>query len=135
MAHERIYLDHVTTSNATLQAIRAGMPFLEEHYGLPTSPHQMGQELIAHIEQAELKVRELFGAKKDEQFFFTSSGAEAVSTTVRSAYLALTLHGGKNHFVARKIDEAPSVSGPFQSGRRGLFSASCPLFKAGLHGS
>ncbi len=106
---ERIYLDYITASPVSQNAIRASLPYYEEHFASPNAPYKYAQELLMPIEEANTHIYELFGAKSDEQFICTSSGAEAVAIAVHSAYSALTRLGGKNHFVARSIDEAPAI--------------------------
>ncbi len=107
--HDAIYLDYITASPASQNAISASLPYFEKHFASPYAPYKIAQELLAPIEDAKKKIYELFGAQDDEQFLFTSSGAEAVSVAVHSAYSILTREGGKNHFITRAIDEAPAV--------------------------
>lgn len=129
---ERIYLDHTAASPACRNALSAAMPFYEEHYGSLFSPHKAGHELFSHIESANKKIFELFGATSDDQFVFTSSGAEASTIAIHSAYHALTKLGGKNHFVARSIDEAPVLLAISSLEDEGCFLKLAPTHKRGF---
>ena len=51
----------------------------------------------------------LLGAKDQDNFVFTSSGAEATNHAFVSTYYDVTRHTGKNHFILSKIDEAPPL--------------------------
>ena len=75
--------------------------------------HQLGGRLLPLQERA---LREAFlmlyafaGAKKEDHFIFTSSGAEAVNHAVFAAYLDITRKTGKNHFLCSILDEAPTI--------------------------
>lgn len=110
----------------------ACMPFYEESFASPFSPYRAGQELFLPIETAQKKIFELFGAQAEDQFVFTSSGAEACSIAVHSAFQALTKLGGKNHFVARSIDEAPTVLAISNLEDEGCYLKLAPTAKRGF---
>ncbi len=119
---ERIYLNHVQASPACQNALTASMPFYEEGERLP----------MVHIDAACQKISDLFGAKPDNQFVFTSSGAEGCSIAVNSAFHALTKLGGKNHFVTRSIDEAPTVLAISNLEDEGCYLKLAPTSKRGF---
>jgi cysteine desulfurase len=106
---DRIYLDAITTTRPTEQVIRAGASFYDSLYGSTASPHQMGQELQGPIDMAENRLYELFSLPKSTCFVFTSSGAEATTQVIVSVLRGISRKIGKNHFVVRSIDEAPSI--------------------------
>lgn len=129
---ERIYLDHIAATPACQNALRAAQPFYSECFASSFSPHKAALELFPHIESAQKKIFELFGAGSDDQFVFTTSGAEACSIAVYSAYHALTKLGGKNHFVARSIDEASSILAISSLEDDGCFLKLAPTSKRGF---
>lgn len=61
------------------------------------------------IKEAFLTLYECAGAKKNDHFLFTSSGAEGVNHAVFAAYLDITRKTGKNHFLCTSLDEAPAI--------------------------
>ncbi len=129
---ERIYLDHSTASPACRSSLTASLPFYEESFASIASPYKAGYELFSHVEDAKKQIYELFGAAADDQFVFCSSGAEACSIAVHSAYHALTKLGGKNHFTARSIDEAPTVLAISNLEEEGCYLKLAPTSKRGF---
>jgi cysteine desulfurase len=106
---EHIYLDAITTTRPSEQALSASWPFFSTFYGSSSSPHQMGQDLKEPIAQAEKALFDLFPFSKDFCFVFTSSGAEAISQVIFSVLRGICRKIGKNHFTIRSIDEAPAI--------------------------
>ncbi len=49
------------------------------------------------------------GAKLEDHFIFTSSGAEAINHAVFTAYIDITRKTGRNHFLCGTLDEAPTI--------------------------
>lgn len=108
MAKE-IYLDNSTTTRPSEMVISKMLPFYTERWGHPSAPHQKGQELFPAITESLKNIYALLGAKEEDDFIFTSSGAEAVNHIIFSAYCDITLDTGKNQFITSQIDEAPSI--------------------------
>ena len=71
-----IYLDYNATTPLSAAAFRAMRPFLEEHFGNPSSVHAAGREARAAIDDARDRIAALLGAKPHE-IIFTSGGTEA----------------------------------------------------------
>lgn len=105
----QIYLDNSMTSKPSEKAVAAMLLFFTERWGVPAAPHQKGNELISDIESSLKSIYKLFGAKEEDTFIFTSSGAEAINHVIWSAYLDVTRTTGKNHFVTSNIEEAPTL--------------------------
>ncbi len=72
----RIYLDNAATTALDPQVLDAMLPYMQEHYGNPSSIHSFGRETRSAIEKARKKVAALFGVSPGE-IFFTSGGTEA----------------------------------------------------------
>lgn len=109
MMAKGIYLDNSMTSRPSDPSIAAMLPFLKEMWGVPTQPHQMGQELFFSMKESYQAIYALLKAKESDQFILTSSGAEAVNHVFLSAYLDITDPTGKNQYIVSAIDEAPSL--------------------------
>ena len=69
----------------------------------------MGLELFSDMKKYYADIFSLFHAKKEDQFVFTSGGAEAISQIVSSVVKEVVQTKGKNHFIVRAIDEAPAI--------------------------
>lgn len=106
---KKIYLDNGTTTRPSERAISKMLPYLTDYWGVPTAPHQKGQELFSIMEESYREIYALLGAKEEDHFIFTSSGPEAVNHVLFSTYLEVTRGTGKNQFVTSTIDEAPTM--------------------------
>ncbi len=96
---EEIFLDYITSSAATKNALVAAMPFYEQNDSFS----------YPDIKAAATKVKDLFGVTDEETCLFTSSGAEAVSIAITSAFYDKALHAGKNHFVTSAVSESAPI--------------------------
>ena len=106
---ERIYLDNITATRPSKAAVFAMQSFFDEFYGSPTAPHTMGSELAPHVAKSYQKIYTLFSAPDAATFVFTSSGAEAVSQVIYSAYKDVVRTTGKNQFVTSAIEDAATI--------------------------
>ncbi len=104
-----IHLDHNTTTRPSAAAVLGMQPFFRDMWGCPTASHKPSQDLLTHMEKSYRSIYALLGAKPDDQFVFTSSGAEAVNHVINSVYRDVTTQSGKNHFITSNIDEAPTI--------------------------
>ncbi len=104
-----IYLDNNTTTRPSERAVAKMLPFLTERWGVPSAPHQRGQQLYPAIEEALRGIYALIGAKESDTVIFTSSGAEGINHVVTATYFDVTVHTGKNQFITSAIDEAPAI--------------------------
>lgn len=104
-----IYLDNSTTARPSEKAISAMMPYWTTYWGIPSTPHQKGQELYPHLADLYQTLYRVIGAKESDNVIMTSSGSEAVNHVISSVYRDLTLSTGKNQFITSRLDEAASM--------------------------
>ena len=104
-----IYLDNNMATRPSIQTITKMMPFYTDHWGNPSSPHQMGQELFPALTEAYKSIYKMLGGKETDGFVFTSSGAEAINQVFLSSYFDITRATGKNQYVTANIEEAPML--------------------------
>lgn len=104
-----IYLDNSMTTRPSARAISKMLPILKDCWGLPTSPHKKGYEASRVNKDALSKIYSILEANKQDDFVFTSSGAEAVNQVIQSIYYDQTLESGKNHLITSHTDEAPAI--------------------------
>jgi cysteine desulfurase len=76
-----IYLDYNSTTPLCRPALDAMQPFLEQHYGNPSSVHAAGREARAGVDEARDRLADLLGAKPHE-LIFTSGGTESNNLAV-----------------------------------------------------
>lgn len=71
-----IYLDHNATTPCTPEVVEAMLPFFAQHFGNPASPHRMGRDATAAVEQARERMAPFIGCDADE-LVFTSGATES----------------------------------------------------------
>lgn len=71
-----IYLDYNATTPLAPEALEAMRPFLERHFGNPSSIHAAGRETRAAIDDARDRLARSLGAKPHE-IIFTGGGTES----------------------------------------------------------
>jgi cysteine desulfurase len=76
-----IYLDYNATTPLAPAAFETMRPFLERHFGNPSSIHAAGREARAAIDDARDRLARLLGAKPHE-IIFTGGGTEADNLAV-----------------------------------------------------
>jgi len=101
-----IYLDYNATTPLTPAVISAMRPFLEEHFGNPSSNHSYGYAAKDAVSTARRQVANLIGAAPDE-IIFTSGGTESNNIAIQG--LARAKAGKGNHIITSAV-EHPAVS-------------------------
>jgi cysteine desulfurase len=81
-----IYLDYNATTPVAPSVTRAMLPFLEEHFGNPSSSHQLGQRPREAIARARSQLAGMLGSDDDE-IIFTSGGSEANNMALKGVML------------------------------------------------
>lgn len=103
----RVYLDHHTATRPLSSSIEAMLPFLREHWGSTTAPHQMGQELFPTLTKCTDSILASLGAGSEDRFYFFHSSDDAISHLYLSHYFDSVRNTGKNHILTTNIEEAP----------------------------
>ena len=105
---QRIYLDYNASTPIDPGVAAAMRPFLEAHYGNPSSAHWAATEAKAALHEARGRVAGLLGGRSDE-VVFTSGGSEANNLALKGVFFALRDQG--DHIVTTRI-EHPAITGP-----------------------
>ncbi len=103
---EPIYLDYNATTPLDPAVADAMRPFLETHFGNPSSVHSYGVQTKKAVERAREQVAALLGASPDE-IIFTSGGTESNNLAIRGIAAARRSRG--NHIITSAI-EHPAVT-------------------------
>lgn len=90
------------------QIVKSMEPFLNDHYGNPSSSHWAGKEAKEAYEKAREQVVALLGCDPEE-VIFTSGGSEANNHALKGVYFALRARG--NHLITTAI-EHPAIMNP-----------------------
>ncbi len=101
-----IYLDYNATPHPSpLEVVREMLPFLQLHFGNPSSSSILGRRNKEAIEKARMQVAGLTGAKPEE-ILFTSGGTESNNHAIRGAVFANSEKG--KHIITSQT-EHPAV--------------------------
>ena len=116
MSPQPIYLDYNATTPVDPQVRDAMLPFLDTHYGNPSSTHSYGQKVSRAIDQARKQTASLIQASTPE-IIFTSGGSESNNHALQGILLpALSAwHAGETdeppHVITTTI-EHPAIHEP-----------------------
>jgi len=108
---QRIYLDYNASAPIDPAVAAAMRPFLEDHFGNPSSEHWAAAGAKAALEEARGQVAALLGANNDE-IVFTSGGSEANNLALKGVASALAARG--DHIITSAV-EHPAIIGPCRS--------------------
>src|SRR5499427_6798759 len=84
----RVYLDYNASTPIDPAVAAAMRPFLEGHYGNPSSGHWAATTAKAALESSRGQVAGLLGCHDDE-IVFTSGGSEANNIALKGTFFAL----------------------------------------------
>jgi cysteine desulfurase len=108
MTARRIYLDYNASTPIDLAVVAAMRPFLDDHYGNPSSGHWASTGAKVALEAARVRMAALLGCQTDE-IVFTSGGSEANNLAIKGVFYALRHQG--DHIVTTAI-EHPAIIEP-----------------------
>jgi len=108
MSTRSIYLDYNASTPIDPAVAAAMKPFLDHHYGNPSSGHWAAAPAKAALEAARGQVAALLGCEDDE-VVFTSGGSEANNMVLKGAFFALRDQG--EHIITTQV-EHPAIIEP-----------------------
>jgi cysteine desulfurase len=100
-----IYLDHNATTPLAPAVLEAMRPYLEQHFGNPSSAHDAGATAAAAVARARADVAALLGGEPGGVVFM-ASGSEADNLAITG--VALARLGERDHIVTSTV-EHPAV--------------------------
>jgi cysteine desulfurase len=101
-----IYLDYNATTPLLPEVVDAMLPYLQEHFGNPSSRHLYGRRAHEAIQRARSDVAALVNSHAEE-IIFTSGGTEANNLAIRGT----TAHASRRRLVT-SIIEHPATARP-----------------------
>lgn len=104
----RIYLDYNASTPIDPAVAAAMLPFLDEHFGNPSSGHWASIGAKAVLDTARSQLAALLGCHSDE-VVFTSGGSEANNLALKGVFFKLREKG--NHIITTAI-EHPAIVEP-----------------------
>jgi cysteine desulfurase len=100
-----IYLDYNATTPVDPRVVDAMLPYLQEHFGNPSSSHYYGSQARSGVDTAREQVASLLGCAPDE-IVFTGGGSESDNLAIKGVAEAYRERG--NHIITSQI-EHPAV--------------------------
>ena len=100
-----IYIDYNATTPIDKEVAKEMKPFLQKHFGNPSSSYQYGVKTNNAIEKARKQVASLLGSKPSE-IVFTSGGTESNNYAIKG--IAFKNKDKGNHIITTQI-EHPAV--------------------------
>ncbi len=101
-----IYLDYNATTPIDPRVVEAMLPYINEHFGNPSSSHAYGTQTKMAVEKARQQVANMLKCGIEE-IIFTSGGSESNNYAIKGAVYA-NRQGG-NHIITSAI-EHPAVT-------------------------
>ena len=105
---QRIYLDYNASTPIDPAVVAVMRPYLEAHYGNPSSGHWASAPAKAALEAARGQVAASLGCRSDE-VVFTSGGSEANNLALKGIFFAMRDKG--DHIVTTRV-EHPAIIEP-----------------------
>jgi cysteine desulfurase len=100
-----IYLDYNATTPIAAPVREAMLPYLENHFGNPSSAHWYGFQAKEAVEAARRRVAALLNCEADE-VYFTSGGTEANNLAIKGCAFS---QGRRNGHIITSSIEHPAV--------------------------
>ena len=97
-----VYADNAATTKMSRTAIDAMLPYMETHYGNPSSLYRLGQEAAEALQSARETVAACLGCTPRE-ITFTSGGSEADNQALISA-ARIGERKGKKHIISTAFE-------------------------------
>jgi cysteine desulfurase len=94
-----IYLDNAATTALDPEVLNAMLPYMQTHFGNPSSAYSLGRNTKSAIEEARKSVANILGVKPST-LVFTSGGTESNNTAIASAVNEL----GCTHIITSPIE-------------------------------
>ena len=102
---DAIYLDYNDTTPIDPQVAQAMLPYIQEHYGNPSSSHSFGVAARKAVENARGQLAEMLKSRVEE-VIFTSGGTESNNYAIKGVAGAYRNKG--NHLITSAV-EHPAV--------------------------
>jgi len=124
-----INLDYAAAAPVDPAVLEVMLPYFTDHFGNPSSGHQLGRKPVEAIEEARVKVAHLIGADARD-IIFTSSASEANNLAIKGLVEAKKKKG--NHIIASSIEHF-SVLNPLKTLQKDGFEVTLlPVDQYGL---
>ncbi|MDD5659145.1 MAG: cysteine desulfurase family protein [Actinomycetota bacterium] len=124
-----IYLDNASSTKIDDRVIKEMLPFILEHYGNPSSVHQVGADAREGLDRARERIANLIGATPEE-IYFTSCGSESNNFALKGISEA---NQNKGKHIISSVIEHISILNPLKElNKNGYETTIIPVDKEGF---
>jgi cysteine desulfurase len=128
--NQPIYLDYQATTPLAPEARAAMLPWLDDRFGNPHSPHRMGREAAAAVEVARERIETRIRPLTPGRLIFTSGATEAANLALKGAAWAAPAE--RRRIVALATEHACVLDTVQWLGRNGFEAVVLPVGSDGL---
>ena len=101
---KNVYLDNAATTPIDPQVVEAMIPYLQNHFGNPSSSHSFGRKVKTAIETSRRKISKMLNCSPAE-ICFTSGGTEADNLALKASIFDL----GCTHIITSAIEHSAVI--------------------------
>ena len=102
-----IYLDNNATTRIDPLVVDAMMPYFEDKYGNPNSPHSFGEDTHEAIDKASDQIYKALNARDKDTIVITSGATESINTVHKSfLFDYLKNKGSKNQILTSSLEHS-----------------------------
>jgi len=105
---KRIYLDHTAGKPIDERVLKEMIPYFNQDYGNPSSPHYFGNKARIAIDESRTSIAKLIGAEKKEEIIFTSNGTESNNLALKG--FAYRNHAKGNQIITSSIEHMSIIN-------------------------
>ncbi|PID57375.1 cysteine desulfurase NifS [candidate division KSB3 bacterium] len=128
MVERMVYVDNNATTKVDERVVEEMLPFLNEHYGNPSSMHVFGGAVKKNLSTAREQIATLLGADPTE-IIFTSCGTESDNMALHSALMSAP---EKRHLITTKVEHPAILNYCKQLSKRGYGVTLLPVDRYGM---
>lgn len=126
-----IYLDYNATTPIDPAVRQAMLPYLDEHFGNPSSTHAYGRAAHHAVEKGRLQIAELIGASSSE-IIFTGNGTEASNQALFGVTRRHRAHASEWQVIISAVEHPATMQPALELAEQGFKLLILPVDRYGV---
>lgn len=126
-----IYLDYNATTPIDPAVRQAMLPYLNEHFGNPSSTHAYGRAAHHAVEKGRLQIAELIGASSSE-IIFTGNGTEASNQALFGVTRRHRAHASEWQVIISAVEHPATMQPALELAEQGFKLLILPVDRYGV---
>ncbi len=115
----KVYLDNAATTKMHPRVVKKMLPYLDDHFGNPSSIHSFGRSTRVAIEESREIIADFINADPSE-IYFTSCGTESTNFIINGIAKTEFIESGRNHLATSAGDHKATLNAFKQLGENGF---------------